>query len=125
MADRPMRIQRRRVRGWRMPLNTVYVGRPSRWGNPFIYLDGEGLHERLFLYRRWLAGLYPPAGDKEFRYLRQRGEKARHSLIQLRGKNLACWCKLCHAHRNGKPMSVECPACDPCHANVLLELANR
>jgi hypothetical protein len=91
-----------------MPPNTVYVGRPTRWGNPFIYVDGLGLHERLHLYRRWLAGLYPPASDKMFQYLRDRGQKARDSLAELRGKNLACWC----------------PLDQPCHADVLLELAN-
>ena len=32
---RPRRIQRKRTRGWRMPPNTVYVGRPSKWGNIF------------------------------------------------------------------------------------------
>ena len=32
---RPMRIQRRRIKGWRMPENTVYVGARSKWENPF------------------------------------------------------------------------------------------
>jgi hypothetical protein len=32
---KPKRIQRKRVKGWKMPPNTVYVGRPSKWGNPF------------------------------------------------------------------------------------------
>jgi hypothetical protein len=31
----PKRIQRKRIKGWRMPENAVYVGRPTRWGNPF------------------------------------------------------------------------------------------
>ena len=31
----PKRIQRKRTRGWRMPEGAVYVGRGSRWGNPF------------------------------------------------------------------------------------------
>lgn len=31
----PVRIQRRRVKGWRMPRGAVYVGRPSKWGNPY------------------------------------------------------------------------------------------
>lgn len=31
----PQRIQRKRTKGWKMPENTVYVGRPSKWGNPF------------------------------------------------------------------------------------------
>lgn len=32
----PKRIQRSRRRGWRMPEGAVYVGRPTRWGNPYV-----------------------------------------------------------------------------------------
>ena len=32
----PERVQRKRTKGWKMPPNTVYVGRGSKWGNPFI-----------------------------------------------------------------------------------------
>ena len=39
----PKRIQRRRTRGWRMPPNTVYVGRPSIYGNPFRANEFTGL----------------------------------------------------------------------------------
>lgn len=35
----PQRIQRQRAKGWRMPDGAVYVGRPTRWGNPFVYRD--------------------------------------------------------------------------------------
>jgi len=31
----PVRVQRKRTKGWRMPENTVSVTRPGRWGNPF------------------------------------------------------------------------------------------
>jgi Domain of unknown function (DUF4326) len=31
----PVRIQRKRTKGWKAPEGAVYVGRPSRWGNPF------------------------------------------------------------------------------------------
>ena len=31
----PQRIQRRRTKGWRKPPNTVCIGRPGPWGNPF------------------------------------------------------------------------------------------
>lgn len=46
-------------------------------------------------------------------------------LDELRGHDLACWCKLCKKHRDGKPFGVECPDCDPCHADVLGEMSNR
>ena len=34
MKQNAKRIQRKRIKGWRMPENTVYVGRGSKWGNP-------------------------------------------------------------------------------------------
>jgi len=44
---------------------------------------------------------------------------------ELAGHDLACWCGLCDAHRAlGKPLGVDCPDCKPCHADVLLALAN-
>lgn len=42
----------------------------------------------------------------------------------LRCKDLACWCVLCPEHKDGLPLGVTCDACSPCHADVLLELAN-
>jgi len=80
-----MRIQRKRVKGWRMPPNAVYVGRPSRWGNPFeIGRDGSR-EEVLAKYRVWLEEKLDE--DPAF-------------LEPLRGKILVCWCPLdkpCHA----------------------------
>ena len=43
----------------------------------------------------------------------------------LAGKNLGCWCALCETHKDGKPLGVHCSACAPCHADVLLLLANK
>ena len=37
------RIQRQRVRGWRMPEGAIYVGRPSKWGNPYRWRSREAL----------------------------------------------------------------------------------
>lgn len=39
----PVRIQRRRVLGWRKPDGAVYVGRGSLWGNPFAVGTKQGL----------------------------------------------------------------------------------
>lgn len=105
------RIQRKRTRGWTMPANTVYVGRPTKWGNPFP-VDIYG-GDALALYRRWLYGHMPAVemsalkfdGDPRI------GLAGRRRLVlphELRGKDLACWCK------EGAP----------CHADILLELAN-
>jgi hypothetical protein len=93
--SKPKRIQRRRTKGWKMPPNTVYVGRPTIWGNPF---SGGTKEEAVNSFRVDLS-----QGPLERRQLRERAKR------ELRGKNLACWCK---------------PG-QPCHADVLLELANK
>lgn len=95
MNSAPVRVQRKRSKGWRMPENTVYVGRPSKWGNPYIPSNDEERPRAAAFYREWLEEL------------RRRG--LAHDLEELRGKNLACWC----------------PLDEPCHADILLELANK
>lgn len=74
------RIQRKRTRGWRMPEDAVYVGRPTRYGNPYRGTREEAVAK----YEVWLRG---------------RLSEDPHFLDPLRGKNLACWCplsKACH-----------------------------
>lgn len=127
----PVRVQRKRTKGWRMPENTVYVGRGSKWGNPYkvgerypgIYLAVAGPRG----FRLALAGL-PKVRDREdavyrFRWLLRPVENradlpAYPTPAQVRaelvGKNLACWCPLTDAQGNHVP----------CHADVLLEIAN-
>lgn len=79
----PKRIQRKRVKGWKMPDNTVYVGRPGKWGNPYPVGDTFTAKQALTLYKIWLEKYF----DSE-------------DFDELRGKNLACWCPIdqpCHA----------------------------
>lgn len=135
----PKRIQRKRARGWRMPKNTIYVGRPSRWGNPFnltaashcwtalahgFKADRNGrIACSVAMYRQWIhdgkeveidCGFVADHDGKVERIVSSPSINAKlpppFSDIQreLRGKNLACWC----------------PLDRPCHADVLLELAN-
>jgi hypothetical protein len=78
------RIQRKRTRGWRMPENTVYVGRPTKYGNPYS-IGLWPIQEVLNAYEKWL---------------RDRIAYNPHFLDELKGKDLACWCPLdkpCHA----------------------------
>lgn len=101
----PKRVQLSRQKGWRMPANTVKVDRSTRWGNPFTLADARGdAAEAVRLFRTRLPGhqyfVDPDAESYMGRLIA--------SLPELRGKNLACWCK---------------PG-EPCHADVLLELAN-
>lgn len=95
---RPKRIRRRRTKGWRMPGNTVYVGRPTRWGNPHHVWHPADKTDRQVAVEMYEDDLL--AGRLPFTVDDVRNE--------LRGKNLACWC-----------LPVQ-----PCHADVLLELAN-
>ena len=101
------RIQRKRSKGWRMPENAVYVGRPSKWGNPYKAQNGFEYPPRLVeLYREWIEARDEDAA----RSGRTHGYGPTSESIQreLRGKDLACWC----------------PLDQPCHADVLLEVAN-
>lgn len=126
----PERIQRRRIKGWQMPENTVYVGRGSRWGNPFrIYrehtLTGPSWRDARDNWGRVTAASATVAYVTSSRditaaelvdhfdsliFVRKRDEPERFAawIEKLKGKNLACWC----------------PLDQPCHADVLLELAN-
>jgi len=113
------RIQRKRTKGWKMPENAVYVGRPTKWGNPFRFSPGgyiqiqykDGKFRKFSngkfknpkilvdLYRSWILvdidminhiAVPPP------------------DISELKGKDLACWC----------------PLDKPCHTDVLIELLN-
>lgn len=100
MADQiPIRIQLRRTKGWCMPPNTVKVSRPSVWGNRYkVGIPGTGI------------GMVATAQEAVDGFRRMWSEPHQIAYIreQLRGKNLACWC----------------PLDQPCHADVLLEIAN-
>lgn len=118
------RIQLSRAKGWRMPPNTVKVDRSTIYGNPFRVGEdpsktsqwwslSEEFRRRFHGDRsRWPWAIRDAAEAVEaFRELatgRERETLIHIAQHDLRGKNLACWCKL------GAP----------CHADVLLELAN-
>jgi len=90
----------------KIPADAVYVGRPSKWGNP-VTVKGLGrlypqdtreeLHQRAVDWYRVYIGT--PFG---------RSKELMEHIDELRGKDLVCWCA---------PL--------PCHADILLELANR
>lgn len=103
MADRPIRVQLSRAKGWRMPENTVKVDRTTKWGNPYPVKSAKRTHPKE-------AGMTPAQAVAAYR--EQMADLIEENgtlwLIPLAGKNLACWCA---------PDA-------PCHADVLLELAN-
>jgi hypothetical protein len=90
----PVRVQLSRAKGWKMPPNTVSVARPSKWGNPFRVGKDCNVFQAVDHFRAHLLADELPITVEEVRR-------------ELRGKNLACWCKS-----------------SPCHADVLLSIAN-
>lgn len=106
------RIQLRRAKGWRKPPGAISVARPGRYGNPFP-VEVYGQEKAVDLFSRWLGG---SMSMEELSRLStfETGSMVRarqailNDLILLRGHDLACWCQ-----RD-----------QPCHADVLLRLAN-
>lgn len=101
--EKPQRIQRKRTKGFNLQaaspngLPVVYVGRPTKWGNPFTTFSGYPSREALLkAYRDAITSGYAS-------WIGLEAQK------ELRGVNLACWCRLDQ----------------PCHADILLELANK
>lgn len=119
----PQRIQRKRTTGWRMPEGAVYVGRPSRWGNPINLSDLAGQYPSLSIEQ--LAALAVRHfedlvrigtltipnwrhADGERRPITWHYPTAEVIRAELAGRDLACWCAMDR----------------PCHADILLELMN-
>ena len=116
-----------------MPENTVYVGRPTKWGNPFINIQDityyysnrrkrKGLDPLVYCCHKstrdavelYQEGLNDPAQLGRF-IGGYDGQIINHYFTwiishrqDIKGKDLACWCSLDK----------------PCHADVLLKLAN-
>ena len=85
-----------------IPADAIYVGRPSKWGNPFklpSFYSHQPKATKLAL-RESVVRLYRD-------YLDKRPELKEAARRELKGKDLVCWCS---------PL--------PCHADVLLEVAN-
>jgi len=121
----PVRIQRQRTKGWKMPPNTVSVTRPGLFGNHYrVWRDYDGQW-----MVSWRSCHFAPATNTRAAAAALAVDKYRadvttegphnHRLLDrvptradifknLRGRNLACFCGLDQ----------------PCHVDVLLELAN-
>jgi hypothetical protein len=91
----PQKIQRKRTKGWKMPENTVYIGRGSKWGNAFT-VEKYGREKAVSMFKEYINH---PNSPHCFVF---------DDIKTLQGKNLACWCKENEA----------------CHGDVLLEMAN-
>lgn len=108
MAEAPIRIKLSRAKGWRMPPNTVKVDRSTRWGNPFLVGRDGTRTECVALLRHLMGGLVCLTCEASIQEQEAALRHTRANISALRGKNLACWCS----------------SSGPCHADVLLEIAN-
>jgi hypothetical protein len=131
----PERIQLRRVKGWRKPEGAVVVSRPTRWGNPIritrerldrwpwtvmyrvhgspMDLNGGPSYCVLETARHFAARFF------EWDLLNGRYGDVYPSVeeiqAELAGRDLACWC----------PLATRPSDYPSCHADVLLDVANR
>jgi len=141
LMSTPIRIQRKRTKGFKLEspngLPIVYVGRGSKWGNPFRVVDIKGewyikcedsdIQAQIIVENCHLIYLTKTEAVKDaikcyeiwlFPYTHESGNM-RDLLVslamsdkikdELKGRNLACWC----------PLDQEC------HAETLLEYANQ
>ncbi len=105
-----------------MPEGAIYVGRPTIWGNPFR-IGARNPFGTITADNRHAVSLYLGFAPQNEQLIKAARE-------HLRGHDLACWCRLCDMHReHGQPLSdrvygSRCPYCEPCHADVLIEIAN-
>lgn len=116
----PRRIQLRRTKGWRKPEGAVVVSRPTRWGNPVRVLHRDGtwdvvgvnVHGPTIAVRISRRDALQAAVDWYRSFLTRPGKGGEFDRQVIRdnlaGRDLCCWCK----------------PDEPCHADVLLELAN-
>jgi len=111
----PARIQRRRTRGWRMPQGAVYVGRPSVWGNPYrLSPCPDGWNVKA-----------PWGGNTRFLTQGAARAWAVQSLRTDLEQGRAPWTEEeIRAHLAGHDLACWCPLDQPCHADLLLDIAN-
>ena len=92
----PIRIQRKRSKGWRKPPGAIIVTRGTLWGNPYKIDDHTTRKQSLDFFRHHL------------KVMKEKSPYAFENYIApLRGKDLACFCAPEEA----------------CHADILLQLA--
>lgn len=84
-------LNKHRLPGKQMPPGAVYIGRGSKWGNPWV-IGKDGTREEVI--EKYRTALWD--------WVKKEPEQATKALAELHGKDLVCFCK---------------PA--PCHGDVL------
>jgi len=111
----PVRVQRSRKAGSKLPPNTVCVtrGPGMKFGNPFTLKAAHEVGYKSYTAQHAVNDFFDWVRGDDRQWSGPTSDAARallnKHLHELRGKNLACFC----------------PLDQPCHADVLLELANR
>ena len=111
----PKRVQLKRHQGWRMPPGVVKVDRTTRFGNPYRINQRVDMKQ----VKKWGWDLSPTGRRCVCHSSAEAVARFRHALLwdaashdfvrnELSGKDLACWCS----------------PDQPCHADVLIEIAN-
>lgn len=97
---KPIRVTRSRLKGWRKPPGTLMVSRGGYWGNPHNWQDHLGTMTRHQAKAHVVSLFKEELLNDPIRLFKAQ---------ELMGWNLMCWCR----------------QDEPCHADVLLEVANR
>lgn len=98
----PRRHQRRRTKGYRLPKGVITCTRPGKWGNPFPDAETFRFYFELALNAGFNPEVWSNPAIEKVQWMAE-------NIEQLRGKDLACWCRLDK----------------DCHVDVLLEYANK
>lgn len=145
----PNRIQRKRIKGWRMPEGAVFVGRPTKWGNPFQLRGNSGLARVPAIHHSGKAWEYEgriSADGMRHDYFHPGGAvtevhvrwmtaaevvECYRAYVTGGGWPLDGWVPRdaptvyeIRAELAGKDLCCWCPLESDCHADVLLEIAN-
>lgn len=116
-TSQPERIQLSRAKGWRKPPGVIVVSRPSKWGNPFKMRGTADM---------WVA--YDDRTGKVVSFCNSRTE-AQAAAVQAFTVDLVAGLlspTVADVQRElaGKDLACFCPLDGPCHADVLIGLAN-
>lgn len=112
----PKRIQLSRQRGWRMPEGAVKVDRSTRWGNFYVVAGGIDWG----VAKRWGYG---PDDFRNPQHVCASGDEAVRKFAAKVGGSLTTIGAI-RAHLKGKDLACWCAPDAPCHADVLLRIAN-
>lgn len=139
--SRPVRVQRKRIKGFKMPPNTVSVTRPGKWGNPFDFRSsdccwvalsygcrGDRLGRQQASVKAFAEWVNPPAKGKKLVRM-ERGVRlgSDEKNFQIGPRFIVGpppTMDAIRAELAGKNLACFCALYQDCHADVLLEIAN-